>query len=52
LPRLDKDSVWLLTNATQISKDIADFSPIVFYSIDGNNYVLEINVSRNTWMEK
>jgi hypothetical protein len=50
LPRLDKDSVWLLTNATQISKDIADFSPIVFYSIDGNNYVLEINVSRNTWI--
>jgi|GEM_PF-1350467 len=50
LPRLDKDSVWLLTNATQISKDIADFSPIVFNSIDGNNYVLEINVSRNTWI--
>ncbi|NHV98761.1 MAG: hypothetical protein HA496_03845, partial [Thaumarchaeota archaeon] len=50
LPRLDKDSAWLLTNATQISKDIADFSPIVFYSIDGNNYVLESNVPRNTWI--
>jgi hypothetical protein len=50
LPRLDKDSAWLLTNATQISKDIADFSSIIFYSVDGNNYVLESNVPRNTWI--
>jgi hypothetical protein len=28
LPRLDKDSVWLLTNATQISKDIADMDAL------------------------
>ena len=50
LPRLDKNSAWLLTNATQISKDIADFSPIIFYSVDGNNYVLESDVPRNTWI--
>jgi len=50
LPKLDKNTVWLLTNATQISKDIADFSPIIFYSVDGNNYVLESDVARNTWI--
>jgi len=33
LPKLDKNTVWLLTNATQISKDIVDFSPIIFYSL-------------------
>jgi len=34
LPRLDKDSAWLLTNATQISKDIVDFEP----NLSGENF--------------
>jgi len=50
LPKLDKSVEWLLTNCTQISKDIADFSPIIFYSVDGNNYVLESDIPRNTWI--
>jgi len=50
LPRLDKNAAWLLTNATQISRDIADFSPIVFYSLDGNHCVLESDIPRNTWI--
>jgi len=48
LLRLDKNTAWLLTNATQISKDIVDFSPITFS--DGNHYVLEIDIPRNTWI--
>lgn len=43
----------LLTNATQIDKygdRLVDFSPIVFHSVDGNNFVLIPDAGRETWM--
>jgi len=42
-----------LTNATQIDEygdKLVDFSPIVFYSVDGNNFVLIPDAGRETWM--
>jgi hypothetical protein len=51
LPRLDNDSVWLLTNATQISKDIVDFEPVIVKDVDGNKIVIQSqNLSRDYWM--
>jgi hypothetical protein len=51
LPRLDKDSAWLLTNATQISKDIVDFEPVIIKDVDGNKIVIQSqNLSRDYWM--
>jgi hypothetical protein len=51
LPRLDKDSAWLLTNATQISKDIVDFEPVIVKDVDGNKIVIQSqNLSRDYWM--
>ena len=50
LPRLDKDSVWLLTNATQISKDIADFEPNLLgenFNIPFDYYYLTCLISKN-----
>ena len=46
-------SLKILTAGTQIEKygdKLVDFSPIIFYSVDGNDYVLEIDKPRNTWM--
>ena len=43
----------LLTKATQIDKygdRLVDFSPIVFSSVDGNNFVLIPDAGRETWM--
>jgi hypothetical protein len=51
LPRLDKDSVWLLTNATQISKDIVDFEPVIVKDVDGNKIVIQSSdLARDYWM--
>jgi len=51
LPRLDKDSVWLLTNATQISKDIVDFEPVIVKDVDGNRIVIQSSdLARDYWM--
>jgi hypothetical protein len=39
----DFNEISLLTNATQIDEygdKLVDFSPIVFHSVDGNNFVL------------
>lgn len=47
------DEISLLTKATQIDKygdKLVDFSPIVFYSVDGNNFVLTPDAGRETWM--
>jgi hypothetical protein len=49
----DFNEISLLTNATQIDKyrdKLVDFSPIVFYSVDGNNFVLIPDAGRETWM--
>jgi len=49
----DFNEISLLTNATQIDKygdKLVDFSPIVFYSVDGNNFVLTPDAGRETWM--
>jgi hypothetical protein len=50
LPRLDKNSVWLLTNATQISKDIVDFEPNLLsenFNIPFDYYYLTCLISKN-----
>lgn len=47
------DALKILTAGTQIEKygdKLVDFSPIIFYSVDGNDYVLEIDKPRNIWM--
>jgi len=47
------DEISLLTKATQIDKygdKLVDFSPIVFHSVDGNNFVLIPDAGRETWM--
>ncbi|MCS7367687.1 MAG: hypothetical protein NDF52_07400, partial [archaeon YNP-WB-062] len=49
----DFNEISLLTKATQIDKygdKLIDFSPIVFYSVDGNNFVLTPDAGRETWM--
>ena len=49
----DFDEISLLTNATQIDKygdKLVDFSPIVFHSVYGNNFVLTPDAGRETWM--
>jgi len=49
----DFNEISLLTNATQIDEygdKLVDFSPIVFYSVDGNNFVLTPDAGRETWM--
>jgi hypothetical protein len=46
-------AISLLTRATQIDKygdKLVDFSPIVFHSVDGNDFVLNPDVGRETWM--
>jgi len=46
-------SLKILTGGTQIEKygdKLVDFFSIIFYSVDGNDYVLEIDKPRNTWM--
>jgi hypothetical protein len=47
------DEISLLTKATQIDNygnKLVDFSPIVFKSVDGNNFVLIPDAGRETWM--
>jgi len=46
-------AISLLTRATQIDKygdKLVDFSPIVFHSVDGNDFILTPDVGRETWM--
>jgi hypothetical protein len=47
------DEIFLLTKATQIDKygdKLVDFSPIVFKSVDGSDFVLIPDAGRETWM--
>ena len=47
------DEISLLARGTQIDgygDKLVDFSPIIFYSVDGNHYVLVPDVGRETWM--
>jgi hypothetical protein len=49
----DFNEISLLANATQIDKygdKLVDFSPIVFHSVYGNNFVLTPDAGRETWM--
>jgi len=46
----EKESLSMLIEASEINPVIVDFSPIVFYSVDGNNFVLTPNAGRETWM--
>jgi len=50
---LELEALRLLTEGTQTPKygdKLVNFEPIVFRSVDGNDYVLVINKPRNTWM--
>jgi len=49
LPPHSVEDVWLFGNATQICGDIADFTPLTFYSVYGENVVLCWNPPRDTW---
>ena len=47
------DEIYLLTRGTQIDgygDKLVDFSPIIFYSVDGNHYVLIPDSGRESWM--
>jgi hypothetical protein len=46
----EKGSLSMLIEASEINPAIVDFSPIVFHSVDGNNFVLTPNAGRETWM--
>ncbi|RLE58636.1 MAG: hypothetical protein DRJ32_06075, partial [Thermoprotei archaeon] len=47
------DALQQLTRCTQIQgygDRLVDFSPIIFHSVDGKDYVLDIDGPRDTWM--
>jgi len=46
----EKEGLSMLMEASEINPAIVDFEPIVFNSIDGNNFVLNPNMYRETWM--
>jgi len=50
LPLHEREDLLRLIEASEVNPAIVDFSPIVFYSIDGNNFVLIPNAGRETWM--
>jgi hypothetical protein len=54
LPSLDRNTIWLLTNATQnpvYGKNIVDFEPIVIEDAAGTVHVFKSSdVARDTWM--
>jgi len=45
-----KEGLLRLIEASEINPAIVDFEPIVFNSIDGNNFVLAPNAGRETWI--
>jgi hypothetical protein len=50
LPVHEKESIWLLTNATMINPDIFDFKPVIVKDMYGDSYViLSKNIPRDTW---
>jgi hypothetical protein len=50
LPVHEKESIWLLTNATMINSDIFDFKPVIVKDMYGNSYaILSKNVARDVW---
>jgi len=51
LPEFDKNALWTLTNATQMSKDIVDFSPLIIRDAIGKRIVIQSkNIARDHWM--
>jgi len=50
LPKFDKIGEWLFTNASQLSGDIVDFSPIRFNSSDDNDVYIVPIPSRETYI--
>jgi hypothetical protein len=46
----ERDGLSMLIEASEKNSAIVDFEPIVFNSIDGNNFVLTPNAGRETWM--
>ena len=46
----ERDGLSMLVEASEKNPAIVDFEPIVFNSIDGNNFVLTPNAGRETWM--
>jgi len=52
LPRLDKNTLWLLANCTQKpeGKYLVDFSPLIFKSVNSSDVYLIPNSARETWL--
>ena len=50
LPKHDRDTLFLLGNATQMDPEIVDFSPIRFRSVDLTDVYLIPIPSRETWI--
>ena len=46
----EREGLLMLIEASEINPAIVDFSPIVFHSVDGNNFVLIPDAGRETWM--
>ncbi|MCD6491235.1 MAG: hypothetical protein J7K59_02960, partial [Candidatus Korarchaeota archaeon] len=51
LPKHDRNTLFLLGNATQINPDIVDFKPVLLRDVDNNTYIVKSNnVPRDIWM--
>jgi len=52
LPRLDKNTLWFLTNCTQKpeGKYLVDFSPLIFKSVNSSDVYLIPKSARETWL--
>ena len=52
LPKLDKNTLWLLANCTQKQegKYLVDFSPLIFKSVNSSDVYLIPNSARETWL--
>jgi len=52
LPKLDKNTLWLLVNCTQKpeGKYLVDFSPLIFKSVNSSDVILKPNPARETWL--
>ena len=51
LPKHDRQTLFLLGNATQINPAIADFEPVVLKDYEGNVFAIKSkNVARDHWM--
>jgi len=51
LPKHDRNTLFLLGNATQINPELVDFEPIILKDFEGNTFVIQSkNIARDIWM--